>query len=88
MKNALRQGDVEGALLYVTSGAREAYRAAFQAIAADLPQIDAILGPITFVRSWGPEVIFQMPRTDNGADKSFEVRFAVDADGVWRLRAF
>jgi hypothetical protein len=88
MKNALRQGDVEGALVFVTASARDRYRAAFQAIAADLPQIDSVLGAITFLRAWGPEVVFQMPRTDGGADKSFEVRFAVDADGVWRLRAF
>jgi hypothetical protein len=88
MKNALRQGDVEGALVFVTASARERYRAAFQAIAADLPQIDSVLGAITYVRAWGPEVVFGMPRTDGGVDKSFEVRFAVDADGVWRLRAF
>jgi hypothetical protein len=88
MKNALRQGDVEGALLFITRTARDRYRAAFQAIAADLPQIDSVLGAITFARAWGTEVVFQMPRADGGVDKSFEVRFGVDDDGVWRLRAF
>jgi hypothetical protein len=88
VKDALRKGDIEGALVFVSTGARARYRAAFEAIVADLPQIDTILGTLTFARAWGPEVVFTMPRSDGGAAKSFEVRFAVDADGVWRLRAF
>jgi hypothetical protein len=88
MKNALRKGDVEAALLFVTSTARERYREAFEALADDLPQIDAILLPLTFARAFGTEVIFDMPRSDGGVTKAFEVRFALDADGVWRVRAF
>jgi hypothetical protein len=88
MKNALRVGDIDGALLFVSTPARPRYRDAFEAIVSDLPQIDSILLPLTFVRAWGPEVIFTMARTDAGVEKSFEVRFAVDPDGVWRLRAF
>ena len=81
-------GDIDGALLFVSTPARPRYRDAFEAIVSDLPQIDSILLPLTFVRAWGPEVIFPMARTDGGVEKSFEVRFAVDPDGVWRLRAF
>lgn len=88
MKNALREGNLEGALLFVSAGARERYRQALEAIAGDLPQIDAILLALTFVRAWGPEVLFEMQRSDDGVQKNFEVRFALDADGVWRLRAF
>jgi len=29
-----------------------------------------------------------MSRTDAGILKSFEVRFQVDADGLWRVRSF
>jgi hypothetical protein len=29
-----------------------------------------------------------MRRVDAGAENSFEVRFMVDLDGVWRLRSF
>jgi hypothetical protein len=29
-----------------------------------------------------------MRRTDAGVAKSFEVRFQIDTDGLWRLRIF
>jgi len=88
MKNRLRSGDVAGAVQFIGSSARDRYRAAFETIAADLPDIDSILMPLTFVDVWGPRATFQMQRTDAGVVKNFEVRFEVDDDGVWRLTAF
>ena len=88
LKDALRQGNVDAAVQLIATGSRDRYRAALEAIAADLPGIDSILTGLTFVRSWGPEVTFEMRRSDAGVEKSFEVRFGVDVDGVWRLRAF
>ena len=88
MKDALRRGDAEAALRFIAAGARDRYRRAFEVIVADLPQIDTILGAITFADAWGYEVTFTMPRSDAGVQKTFEVRFGVDADGIWRLRAF
>lgn len=88
MKEALRRGDVEGALRFIMAGQRDRYRRAFELIASDLPQIDGILGAITFADSWAYEVTFTMPRTDAGVEKTFEVRFGVDTDGIWRVRAF
>jgi hypothetical protein len=88
MKDALRRGDVEAALRFIVESARDRYRRAFEVIVADLPQIDTILGAITLADSWATEVTFTMPRSDAGVQKTFEVRFGVDADGIWRLRAF
>jgi hypothetical protein len=88
LRNALRAGDIDGALLHIASGSRARYRAAFEALAADLPQIDAILGGLTFVRGWGAEMVFAMQRSDQGVQKTFEVRFGVDDDGVWRVSSF
>lgn len=88
MKDALRLGDVGAAVQFISDESRERYRTAFETMAADLPQIESILTSLTFVRAWGPEVTFQMQRSDDGVQKSFEVRFGVDGDGVWRLRAF
>ena len=88
MKNRLRTGDVAGAVQFISTGARDRYRTAFEAIAADLPEIDSILTPITLVRVWGPEVTFEMQRSDAGVVKNFEVRFGVDNDGFWRITAF
>jgi hypothetical protein len=88
LRDALRAGDVDAALQQVASGSRARYRAAFEALASELPQIDAILGAITFVRARGPEAVFEMQRTDAGVLKSFAVRFVVDDDGVWRVGSF
>jgi hypothetical protein len=54
----------------------------------DLPLIDSILTDLTFVRVRGQEAIFEMRRIDAGVAKSFEVRFQIDTDGLWRLRMF
>ena len=88
MKNRLRSGDIAGAVQFIATSARDRYRTDFETIAADLPDIDSILTALTFVDVWGPRATFQMHRTDAGVLKNFEVRFAVDDDGVWRLTAF
>jgi hypothetical protein len=88
MKDRLRSGNVDGAVQFIAMSARDRYRTSFEAIAPDLPDIDSVLTPLTFVEMWGPEATFQMQRTDGGVVKNFEVRFGIDEDGIWRLRAF
>ncbi len=87
-RDALRQGDIAGAVQHITLRARPRYQADFTTLASDLPAIDTILTPITFVRLRGREAIYTMRRTDGGVAKAFEVRFRVDTDGIWRLAAF
>jgi hypothetical protein len=88
MKAALRRGDVPQALSHVTTRARTRYQETFTVLAPDLPLIDSILTDLAFVRVRGQEAIFEMRRTDAGVAKSFEVRFQIDTDGLWRLRIF
>jgi hypothetical protein len=88
MKSALRQGDISAALRFIVASARARYGEAFTILTSDLPAIDSILTDLTFVRLRGREAIFEIRRMDEGVLASFEVRFAIDTDGVWRLRAF
>jgi hypothetical protein len=88
MKAALRRGDIEEALQFIVASARNRYREAFTVLAQDLSNIDSILADLTFVRLRGREAIFEMRRMDEGVVASFEVRFAIDTDGIWRVRAF
>ena len=88
MKDALRRGDIPQALTHVAVQSRARYQQAFTTLVPDLPVIDSILTDLTFIRVRGPEAIFEMRRTDAGILKSFEVRFHVDTDGLWRVRAF
>jgi hypothetical protein len=88
MKDALRRGDIAAAGQLIVPTARDRYVEAFTTMAADLPNIDLILTPVRLIDVRGRIAMLEMLRTDGGIEKSFEVRCAVDNDGVWRLRAF
>ncbi len=85
IKRALRAGDTPGALTFIAEASRDRYRAIFNAIAARLPGIDAIMTTIQPMKFRNHAAIYEMIRTDDGVTKSFQVRFAVDFDGVWRI---
>jgi len=88
MKDALRRGDIAAGVSHITQRRRADYETAFTLLAPSLPQIDAILPEISLVKVRNAAAIYRMRRTDAGVPKSFEVRFAVDGDGLWRLEAF
>jgi len=88
MKSALRGGDIDGALTYILGSARSRYNEAFRLLTSQLPTIDAILTDLRFVGAFGSEALFAADRTDDGRPMSFEVRFIVDADGLWRIEGF
>ena len=88
MKDALRAGNIPQALTHIAVRARPRYQDAFTVLAPDLPDIDLILTDLSFVRTRGQEAILEMRRMDDATLKSFEVRFRIDTDGIWRLRAF
>jgi hypothetical protein len=43
--------------------------------------------PVALVWHARAHAIDEMIRKDGGLDMSFEVRFAIDADGAWRLES-
>jgi sugar lactone lactonase YvrE len=88
MKDALRAADVPRAVGNITSRNRADYGTAFGLISRLLPGIDSILTTVTLVEVRSGSAIYEMLRTDDGILRSFEVRFAVDNDGLWRLDSF
>jgi len=88
LKGALRAGDIPRALSHIAVPSRPRYEALFGALSARLQGIDAILTTLTLDKIRNQEAFYEMVRTDAGITKSFEVRFAVDEDGIWRLRMF
>jgi len=88
MKGALRAGDIARAVTQIVLRAQDGYAAAFQTIAAQLPAIDSILTDITLAEVRNRAAIYRMLRLDSGVMKSFEVRFVIDGDGVWRIQGF
>ena len=88
MKDALRQGNIPQALSHIAVRSRPRYQQDFTTLLPDLPFIDSILTDLAFVRVRGPETIYEMRRADAAIVKSFEVRFHLDTDGIWRLGTF
>ncbi len=88
LKTALRAGDIPAALQSIVESARPSYDEAFQAIAPSLPLIDTILTGISQVHVHNMIAVYDASRTDDGIPMRFEVRFAIDVDGVWRLQSF
>ncbi|HET9786475.1 MAG TPA: right-handed parallel beta-helix repeat-containing protein [Pyrinomonadaceae bacterium] len=88
MKDALRSGDIPAALSQIVARARPSYEEGFQIISAQLPSIDEILTSVSLVRIGNNEAVYKASRNDDGIPMSFEVRFAMDVDGFWRVASF
>jgi sugar lactone lactonase YvrE len=88
MKAALRAGDIPAALDFVVDRKRADYGSAFGILTARLPAVDTILTDITLVRMRNAAAVYEMVRVDGGIPKSFQIRFALGGDGVWRLESF
>jgi sugar lactone lactonase YvrE len=88
MRDALRRGDVAAGVSHIVARRRADYEAAFRLLGASLPAIDTILTDLTPIKVRNASAIYEMRRTDDGVLKSFEIRFAIDGDGVWRVEAF
>ena len=84
----MRAGDIPAALQQIITRARPVYEEGFQIISAQLPIIDEILTPVSLVRIGNNEAVYKALRTDDGIPMSFEVRFAMDVDGFWRVGSF
>jgi len=88
LKDALRQGDLDAATRQIALRSRARYSAIFRELVQDLPAVDTILTDLTLVEVRPAEGIYEMLRVDAGVTKSFEVRFRLDQDGIWRVWSF
>jgi len=88
LKDALRQGDLDAAARQIAARSRARYTAVFRDLAQDLPAVDTILTDLALVELRPAEGIYEMLRVDAGVATSFEVRFRLDQDGIWRLWSF
>ncbi|MGH7875608.1 MAG: beta strand repeat-containing protein [Candidatus Binatia bacterium] len=88
MKNALRVGDVSGAASHIALRRRATYEAMFNALTVPLANIDQVLTSISFLDQRGIEAEYEMMVNEGGVQYSFLVLFAIDEDGVWRVKFF
>ncbi|MFQ5852442.1 MAG: hypothetical protein ACE5JU_17905 [Candidatus Binatia bacterium] len=89
MKDALRIGDIDGALSFIAEESRERYRGIFTTLGTELSRIDSILTDIQLIAVRRDEAEFAMLRISaDGVERSFYILFVRDNDGIWRLRTF
>lgn len=89
MKDALRRGDIGGALQSIALADRDDYQELLAALtAAQLGQIDLVLADLSAGVFDGNRAEYEMLRLDNGVQTSYFVLFVRDADGIWRVKFF
>jgi hypothetical protein len=88
MKDALRIGDIDGALSFIAEESRDRYQEIFSVISSQLFQIESFLTDINLRTVEGNQAEFEMLRISEGVEVSFYVLFVRDNDGIWRLRTF
>jgi hypothetical protein len=88
MKDALRRGDLAGALDAMATRARDTYQPLLAALTVPLSQIDQVLTDIALVGLDEFQAEYDMVRIENGVAVSYLVLFVRDDDGVWRVRFF
>lgn len=88
MKNALRIGDTAGAADYLMKSKRATYQNVFNSLTVPFANIDNILGNITYEGQRGVNIEYEMLRQEGSDLVSYIVLFALDEDGVWRIKFF
>lgn len=88
MKNALRAGDITLALGHIVLRRRPTYQAMFGALTVPLANIDQVLTSIVPIEQRGVEAEYEMIVLEGGFQHSYLVLFALDEDGVWRIKFF
>jgi hypothetical protein len=88
LKDALRQGDIAQALTNITERMRAHYEGMFIDLRGDLSDVDTILTSFRLLEVRRSEAIGEMVRPNGALMESFEIRFRIDDDGMWRLAAF
>jgi hypothetical protein len=90
LKAALRRRDVPAAMECIVGRSRPQYEEVFRElfVKTTSTDVDRVLTSIRPVTTRRAAAIYEMVRTQDGHDRSYEVRFAIDADLVWRIEAF
>jgi hypothetical protein len=89
MREALRRRDIPGALDCIVSTERENYERVFRELfAVRTTGVDGVLPSITLREHRPGAALYELVRVEDGVPIVFDVRFTIDADGVWRVDSF
>ena len=88
MKEALRNGDIEGAVSFFEEGSQDAYRKQFTALRPILNNIANDMGQINLVKIEDDMAEYEIITTRSGVAYSLHLLFVKDKDGLWRIKVF
>jgi len=88
LRASMRNKDVDGAAGNFAQSTRERYRKNFTVMRDILPVMAEDLGTPRFVRFVQNGAMYEVRSVRAGKEYSFHVEFAVDVDGIWRIRWF
>lgn len=88
MRDALRRGDVEGAVQFIAVRSRDEFRSDFSSVAPFLPTLAGTLPDIRLVAMRGNLLEYELLDVEDGTTWSYYVEVVRDEDGVWRIAFF
>ena len=92
MKEALSNGDVNGAVSYIGVQTKQHYAELFTALQSHLPEVVQALREIELIRGGGNSATYNMNRRELYGGQivgiDYSVYFVVDGDGVWKIDWF
>ncbi|MCF6187137.1 MAG: putative Ig domain-containing protein, partial [Desulfobulbaceae bacterium] len=88
MKTAMSEADIEGAVQFFALNNRDVYRQQFTALSAMLPAIVTDMESCTLTDVQENRAVYDLRTVRNGEAYSFQVLFARDRDGIWRIVNF
>ncbi len=88
MKTAFQASNTQAASdLFINSNKAE-YKKLFDALIARLPQIATDMQSIQLIYIEDGLAQYRIKRLENGTTMTYYIYFAVDEDGVWRIKSF
>jgi hypothetical protein len=88
MTNRLMAGDTATALTYISSATQATYQQMFSALSTQLPAITATQTGFNFLYVRDGQAKYELVTSENGKTYSYEVIFATDANGLWKIQEF
>ena len=88
MTDSLLAGDSATALTYISPATRAIYLQMFTALSTQLPTITATQRGFNFLSISNGQAKYELITIENGKTYSYEVIFATDAYGLWKIQEF
>ena len=92
MKEALENGDIEGALSYFAEDYQQLYRNLFTNLSAQMPQVAQDMAEIQLVTVKDNTAKYRINKDKSYADQTitvtYHIYFAKDASGMWKIVRF